>query len=70
MLVRLMILSVLTSITWELGICLTRRKFLQRCNEIWTMRNLPRSTGHEFRIGGTTHLLLSGLPPDVVKALG
>jgi hypothetical protein len=30
----------------------------------------PILTGHSFRIGGTTHLLLSGVPPDVVKTTG
>ncbi|KIK93936.1 hypothetical protein PAXRUDRAFT_143952 [Paxillus rubicundulus Ve08.2h10] len=28
------------------------------------------TTGHSFCIGGTTELLLAGVPPDVVKALG
>ena len=50
--------------------CLTRRKFLARCNSIWSAAGLPAFTGHSFRIGGTTELLLSGVPPDVVKALG
>ncbi|KAF9223568.1 hypothetical protein BS17DRAFT_796183 [Gyrodon lividus] len=31
---------------------------------------IPSITGHSFRIGGTTELLLAGVPPDVVKALG
>lgn len=53
-----------------LRLALTRRKFLRRCNEVWTELGLPASTGHGFRIGGTTHLLLAGIPPDVVKALG
>jgi hypothetical protein len=49
---------------------LTKRKFLSRCNQIWTAHGLPRFTGHSFRIGGTTHLLLCRVPPDVVKSLG
>ncbi|KAJ7477503.1 DNA breaking-rejoining enzyme [Mycena latifolia] len=49
---------------------LTKPKFLARCNEIWTRAGYPRTTGHSFRIGGTTELLLAGVPPDVVKALG
>ncbi|KAF7972865.1 hypothetical protein HWV62_16908 [Athelia sp. TMB] len=49
---------------------LSRTKFLERCNAIWVAAGYPRSTGHSFRIGGTTELLLSGVPPDVVKALG
>lgn len=50
---------------------LTRRKFLLRCNEIWFSRGLMVSTtGHAFRIGGTTHLLLSRVPPHIVKVMG
>lgn len=49
---------------------LSRAKFLDRCNVIWGAAGIPRSTGHSFRIGGTTELLLSGVPPDIVKALG
>jgi hypothetical protein len=49
---------------------LTKPLFLQRCNDIWQTLGYPRTTGHSFRIGGTTELLLSGIPPDVVKATG
>lgn len=49
---------------------LTKPKFLLRCNEIWAVSGYPRTTGHSFRIGGTTELLLAGVPPDVVKAMG
>lgn len=49
---------------------LTKPKFLARCNAIWRTHGLPRTTGHSFRIGGTTELLLAGVPPDVVKAMG
>jgi hypothetical protein len=49
---------------------LTRRDFLQRCNEIWARYGLAPFTGHCFRIGGTTMLLLRGVSPDVVKAMG
>ncbi|KAG2145616.1 hypothetical protein BD769DRAFT_1416683 [Suillus cothurnatus] len=31
---------------------------------------LATSSGHSFRIGRTTEFLLSGVPPDIVKALG
>lgn len=51
-------------------VCLTARKFLTQCNSIWTANAYPSSTGHSFRIGGTTELLLRGVPPDVVKMLG
>lgn len=50
--------------------CLTHCKFLARCNSVWSMLGLPPFTGHSFRIGGTTELLLSKVPPDVVKTLG
>jgi hypothetical protein len=49
---------------------LTKNLFLKRCNQIWTSAGLPRFTGHSFRIGGTTHYLLAGVPPDVVKVMG
>lgn len=49
---------------------LTRRLFLAKCNKIWCKLGYPRTTGHTFRIGGTTELLLAGVPPDVVKTLG
>lgn len=53
------------------GICnLSRTKFLRRCNSIWTKLGYPRTTGHSFRIGGTTELLLAGVSPEVVKAMG
>lgn len=49
---------------------LTKSLFLQRCNQIWQSLGYPRTTGHSFRIGGTTELLVAGTPPDVVKAMG
>jgi hypothetical protein len=49
---------------------LTKRRFLKRCNDIWTTYSLPPFTGHSFRIGGTTILLLRGVSPYVVKAMG
>ncbi|TFK16572.1 hypothetical protein FA15DRAFT_548136, partial [Coprinopsis marcescibilis] len=49
---------------------LTKAHFLERCNQIWTGLGYLRITGHSFRIGGTTELLLAGVPPDVVKAMG
>ncbi|PPR01104.1 hypothetical protein CVT24_000412 [Panaeolus cyanescens] len=49
---------------------LTKRHFLSRCNKIWSSLGYARVTGHAFRIGGTTKLLSSGVPPDVVKATG
>jgi hypothetical protein len=49
---------------------LTKAAFLARCNQIWAASGYPRTTGHSFRIGGTTELLTSGVPPDVVKTMG
>ena len=49
---------------------LTKSLFLQRCNAIWTVLGYPRTTGHSFRIGGTTELLIAGIPPDIVRTTG
>lgn len=49
---------------------LSKTLFLRRCNEVWSAMGIPKMTGHCFRIGGTTHFLVAGIPPDVVKALG
>lgn len=49
---------------------LTKRKFLLVCNSVWAAHGLPRITGHCFRIGGTTELLLRNVPPHIVKVLG
>ncbi|TRM56173.1 hypothetical protein BD626DRAFT_414560 [Schizophyllum amplum] len=51
-------------------VALTSNVLLRRCNEVWAAEGLPRYTGHSFRIGGTTHLLLCGINPDVVRAAG
>ncbi|KAF8602649.1 hypothetical protein BDV93DRAFT_405222, partial [Ceratobasidium sp. AG-I] len=49
---------------------LTRDAFMKRCNDIWTPLGYQRSTGHAFRIGGTTGLLKAGIAPEVVKIMG
>jgi hypothetical protein len=51
-------------------VALTARKLVARCNTIWSIRGLPSCSGHSFRIGGTTELLLSNVPPHIVKLLG
>jgi hypothetical protein len=48
---------------------LVRAKFLSRCNSVWLQNDFPAITGHSFRIGGTTELLVRGVPPDIVKML-
>ncbi|QRW12390.1 Reverse transcriptase domain protein [Ceratobasidium sp. AG-Ba] len=50
--------------------CLTKEELLSRCNEIWGPKGHPRITGHSFRIGGTTELLLRGVDPEIVKQMG
>lgn len=49
---------------------LTKKPFLKRCNEVWKKNGIPCFTSHSFRIGGTTHLLRSGISPEVVKRAG
>ena len=49
---------------------LTKPVFMRRCNDIWRSFGYPHTTGHCFRIGGTTELLVAGVPPEVVKAMG
>lgn len=49
---------------------MTKRKFLARCNSVWSRFGHPHFSGHCFRIGGTTELLLRGVPPDVVRLMG
>ena len=49
---------------------LTTSKFMKRCNEIWRAHNRQRYTGHCFRIGGTTHYLLQGINPDIIRLMG
>src|SRR5882724_6206384 len=44
--------------------------FLDRCNEVWLSKNLTMTSGHSFRIGGTTHLLLLGIDPFIMMAQG
>lgn len=48
----------------------TKKEFSKFCNRIWSRTGIKRITGHSFRIGGTTHYLTRGIPPDVVKAMG
>ena len=36
------------------------------CNEVWLGKGLSTLSGHSFRSGGTTHLLLLGVYPFIV----
>lgn len=49
---------------------LTRDSFVEQCNRIWTRAGLGSLTGHSFRIGGATEMLLQGHPPTVVQKQG
>ena len=44
--------------------------FLQHCNQVWVSASFLVMPGHAFCIGGTTELLLQGVPPDVVTTQG
>lgn len=50
--------------------CLTKKAFIARCNELAALDGFDPITGHSFRIGGTTHLLLAGVDSKVVQAMG
>lgn len=57
--------------TSESGFTTLRRDpFLARCNEIWKEAGLESLTGHSFRIGGATEMLLQGQAPSVVQKMG
>ena len=44
--------------------------FMDCCNDAWAASLIPKLTGHSFRIGGTTHLLLLGVDPFIVMVQG
>ena len=44
--------------------------FIARCHQIWQNFGLLLPSGHSFRIGGATELLLASVPPEVVAAIG
>lgn len=49
---------------------LDKECFMKMCNNIWLTEGFPRITGHSFRIGGTTSLLLAGIDAQIVKGMG
>jgi hypothetical protein len=49
---------------------LTKQDFLSFVNKIWSNAGLLHINGHSFRIGGAVELLLAGVPPEVVAAIG
>ncbi len=64
---HLPLLSYRTPTGWS---CLTKRRFLVICNEVWKEAGIPNTTGHSFRIGGTTELLIRGVAPAIVQVMG
>jgi hypothetical protein len=63
-------MSSISYVTARGQICLTCRKYLLRCNEIWKACEIQAVSSHSFRIGGTTELLINGGHPDVVRMMG
>lgn len=49
---------------------LVKPKMLARCGKIWEEAGLKALSGHAFRIGGATELLLAGVEPTVIASLG
>lgn len=49
---------------------ITKPWFMARCTGIWKDANLLTVAGHSFRIGGSTELLLAGVPCEVVATIG
>ena len=51
-------------------VAMTTRKLLKRINNILDQSCFLKISSHCFCIGGTTNLLLMGVPPDVIKIMG
>ncbi|KAJ3506399.1 hypothetical protein NMY22_g17265 [Coprinellus aureogranulatus] len=49
---------------------MVKTRFMARCNGIWKAAGMMEVDGHSFRIGGSTELLLGGVPPHVVAMVG
>lgn len=49
---------------------MVKSSFLAFCNKVWTDKGLHKVHGHSFRIGGAVELLIAGVPPEIVAALG
>ncbi|KAF7332531.1 hypothetical protein MKEN_00135700 [Mycena kentingensis (nom. inval.)] len=49
---------------------LVKEHFMRRCNAIWKADGMLKVAGHSFRIGGSTELLMSGVPCEVVATTG
>ncbi|KAE9389717.1 DNA breaking-rejoining enzyme, partial [Gymnopus androsaceus JB14] len=49
---------------------MVKSTFLAFCDRIWKSAGLEHVHGHSFRIGGAVELLLAGVTPEVVAAVG
>ncbi|KAF7295754.1 hypothetical protein HMN09_01117900 [Mycena chlorophos] len=49
---------------------MTKPYFLARCAAIWEKEGMMDLAGHSFRIGGSSELLMAGVAPEVVAAIG
>ncbi|KAJ3764936.1 hypothetical protein FB446DRAFT_795556 [Lentinula raphanica] len=49
---------------------MTKSRFLATVSKIWSDERMDKVYGHSFRIGGAVELLLAGVPPHVVAAIG
>jgi len=49
---------------------MVKKTFLDFCDSVWKAAGLGHVLGHSFRIGGVIELLLAGVNPDVVAAMG
>lgn len=51
---------------------LLKKQLMARCYDVWQQGTMASAlpTGHSSRIGGTSHLLLCGVHPDIIKQTG
>ncbi|KAJ3786866.1 hypothetical protein GGU10DRAFT_350429 [Lentinula aff. detonsa] len=49
---------------------MVKSTFLLFCDRIWKAKGLAYVNGHSFRIGGAVELLIAGVSPEVVAAIG
>jgi hypothetical protein len=49
---------------------MVKSTFLAFCDKVWKCAELDHIHGHSFRIGGAVELLLAGVPPKIIAAIG
>ncbi|KAJ3992842.1 hypothetical protein F5050DRAFT_1811089 [Lentinula boryana] len=49
---------------------MTKSKFLKTVTAIWNSVKISNVLGHSSQIGGAVELLLAGVPPHVIAAIG